>query len=208
MRDRPFPFAGAFASIAVVLTDRNATDAEQAFIAALERHREELRKHCMFLVRSPADAEDALQETLLRAWRYRRTLTSDDPRPWLYRIATNACRDVHTRTGPHCTSLEDELSEPPAPRDQRPDVRALERETVEHALLTALRYLPPRQHTAFVLRDLLCCSSRETAAALSISVPAANSAVQRARIALRTKLDRDSVGWPQRVDRLATGGRT
>ena len=208
MRDRPFPFAGAFASIAIVLTDRTATDAEQAFIAALERHREALRRHCMFLVRSPADAEDALQETLLRAWRYRRTLTADDPRPWLYRIATNACRDVHARSGPPCTALEDERSELPAPRDQRPDVRALERETVEHALLAALRYLPPRQHTAFVLRDLLCCSSRETAAALSISVPAANSAVQRARTALRTRLDRDSVVWSVRADRVATRGGT
>jgi RNA polymerase sigma-70 factor (ECF subfamily) len=188
-----------------VLIDPTVTDAEQAFIAALERHREALRKHCMFLVRSPADAEDALQETLLRAWRYRGTLTSDDPRPWLFRIATNACRDVYTRRDERCTSLEDELSEPPAPRDQRPDVQALERETVEHALLAALRYLPPRQHTAFVLRDLLCCSSRETAAALSISVPAANSAVQRARTALRTRLDRDSVDWPQRAGRLATG---
>jgi RNA polymerase sigma-70 factor (ECF subfamily) len=167
--------------------------AEQAFIAALELHRDALRRHCTFLVRSPADAEDALQETLLRAWRYRRSLASDDPRPWLYRIATNACRDVQTRRGPLCTSLDDEPSEPTAPRDQRPDVQALERETVEHVLLAALRYLPPRQHTAFVLRDLLSCSSRETAAALSISVPAANSAVQRARNALRTRLDRDAV---------------
>jgi RNA polymerase sigma factor (sigma-70 family) len=191
-----------------VLTDPTVTDAEQAFIAALERHREALGRHCSYLLRSSADAEDALQDTLLRAWRYRDSLTADDPRPWLYRIATNACRDVQVRRDPRCTSLEDEPSEPAAPRDQRPDVRALERETVEHALLAALRYLPPRQHTAFVLRDLLCCSSRETAAALSISVPAANSAVQRARTALRTRFDRDSVGWPQRGGGLATGGRT
>ncbi|MDA0160384.1 sigma-70 family RNA polymerase sigma factor [Solirubrobacter ginsenosidimutans] len=169
---------------------------EQAFIAALERHRDGLGRHCAYLLRSPADAEDALQDTLLRAWRYRRSLTADDPRPWLYRIATNACRDLQTRRDPPCSSLEDEPSEPAAPRDQLPEVQALERETVEHALLAALRYLPPRQHTAFVLRDLLCCSSRETAAALSISVPAANSAVQRARTALRTRLDRDSVDWP------------
>jgi RNA polymerase sigma-70 factor, ECF subfamily len=119
-----------------VLIDPTVTplepDAEQAFIAALERHREELRRHCALLLPSPADAEDALQETLLRAWRSRRTLTSDDPRPWLHRIAVNAC---------------------------------------------------------------LCCSSRETAAALSISVPAANSAVQRARTALRARLDDDRVRW-------------
>ena len=189
MRDRPFPFAGPFASIDVVLIDPSVTPLDQAFIAALERHRDELRRHCALLVRSSADAEDALQETLLRAWRYRRTLASDDPRPWLHQIATNACRDAYARRDARCTSLEDEASEPAAPSEQRPDVLALERETVEHTLRTARRYLPPRQHTAFVLRDVLCCSSRETAAALSISVPAANSAVQRARTALRARLD-------------------
>jgi RNA polymerase sigma-70 factor (ECF subfamily) len=170
-------------------------DSEQAFVAALERHREALRRHCALLVRSPADAEDALQETLLRAWRYRRTLASDDPRPWLHRIAVNACHDVHGRRDPRCTSLEDEHSEPAAPCDQQPDVQALERETVEHTLRAARQCLPPRQHTAFLLRDLLCCSSRETAAALSISVPAANSTVQRARTALRARLDQDPVRW-------------
>jgi RNA polymerase sigma factor (sigma-70 family) len=189
MRDRSFPFAGPFASIGAVLIVPSVTPFDRTFIAALERHREELHRHCALLVRSPADAEDALQETLLRAWRYRRTLASDNPRPWLHRIAVNACHDVCGRRDSRCTSLEDELSEPAAPSDQRPDVQALERETVEHTLRTARQYLPPRQHTAFLLRDLLCCSSRETAAALSISVPAANSAVQRARTALRARLD-------------------
>jgi RNA polymerase sigma factor (sigma-70 family) len=175
-----------------VLIEPTATldpdDSEQAFITAMEVHSGELLRHCTRMLRSPVDGEDALQETLLRAWRYRRTLASDQPRAWLYRIATNACCDMLSRRGSGCASL-DESAPSPAPREQRPDVRVLDRDTFEHALLTVTAHLTPRQYAAFVLRDLLSCTAQETAAVLSISVPAANSAVQRARATLRTRLD-------------------
>ena len=70
---------------------------EHAFAAIVEDHRDELDRHCARLLRSPADAEDALQETFLRAWRSLHTCRSS-PRPWLYRIATNVCFDVLGRT--------------------------------------------------------------------------------------------------------------
>ena len=75
---------------------------EDAFAAIVESHRDELDRHCARLLRSPADAEDALQETFLRAWRSLHTCHSS-PRPWLYRIATNVCFDLlaarHTAPG-------------------------------------------------------------------------------------------------------------
>src|SRR5262245_4092614 len=115
MQDRPFPFASPLASIVGVSN-------EPVFAALLERHRAELLRHCTRLLGSPADAEDALQETLLRAWRSRHTLASGAVRPWLYRIATNACFDLAARRGPHLAGL-DELAnnEPAAPADERPD---------------------------------------------------------------------------------------
>src|SRR3954451_23636737 len=83
MLDRPFPFLEWRASIAVVPTD------DHAFTDALARQHDGLYRHCARLLGSRADAEDALQETLLRAWRGRRTQTSDWPRGWLYRSAPN-----------------------------------------------------------------------------------------------------------------------
>ena len=156
------------------------TDA--AFTTLVHRHRGELHRHCAHMLRSPADAEDALQDTLLRAWRSRRTLASRSPRGWLYRIATNACIDLIARRQP---LIEDTAQrEPIAPAEQQPDAVLVARET----LVLALRQLPPRQHICFVLRDVLDWSAGDTASALSISVPAANSALQRARSRLRTQL--------------------
>jgi RNA polymerase sigma-70 factor (ECF subfamily) len=143
MQHRPFPFTGALASI-VGVSD------EPAFAILLERHRAELHGHCLRMLRSPADAEDALQETLLRAWRSRRTFASGAARPWLYRIATNACFDLSARRGPQLASLDDELAdqEPAGPPDERPDAIVLAQETLELALLAASQQLPPRQHAA------------------------------------------------------------
>jgi RNA polymerase sigma factor (sigma-70 family) len=190
MQHRPFPFADALASIVGVST-------EPAFAILLERHRAELHGHCLRLLRSPADAEDALQETLLRAWRSRRTFASGAARPWLYRIATNACFDLSARRGPQLASLDDELAdEEPAGRpDERPDAVVLAQETVELALLTAIQKLPPRQHAALVMRDVLCLSADDTATALGTSVAATNSALQRARTGLRSRLTADRLEW-------------
>ena len=171
---------------------------EQAFTAAVERHRDELQRHCVRLTGSPADGEDALQETLLRAWRARRKRSSDCPRAWLYRIATNACFDVLARRDATLTSLNDAThasAEPSAPSEQRPDAMLLTRETLELALLTAIQHLPPRQHATFVMRDVLSWSANDAASALSTSVPATNSALQRARSGLRARLAPGRLDW-------------
>jgi RNA polymerase sigma-70 factor (ECF subfamily) len=145
------------------------------------------------VLRSPVDAEDALQETLLRAWRSRRTLTSGATRAWLFRIATNACLDLAARREPTC-ALPD-ADEPEAPFEQRPDARAVAQETLELALLTAIQRLPERQHASLVLREVLDCSARDTASTLSTSVAAINSALQRSRDGLRERLDEDRLQW-------------
>jgi RNA polymerase sigma-70 factor (ECF subfamily) len=189
--DRPFHFARAGASIAAMLSAAIAD--EFAFAAAVQRHRPELHRHCLRLLRSPADAEDALQETLLRAWRSRRTLASGAPRAWLYRIATNACLDLVARREPTYELPED--GEPEAPSEQRPDAQLVARETLELALLAAIQELPERQHASLVLRDVLDCSARDTAATLSTSVAATNSALQRSRDALRERLAADRLEW-------------
>jgi RNA polymerase sigma factor (sigma-70 family) len=161
------------------------------FADVLALHRPELHRHCCRMLRSPADAEDALQEALLNAWRARRTLSSRSPRGWLFRIATNACVDVARRRA-ETAPLDDAFS---APAEQGPETIVLERETVELAVLTALRELPPRQHASFVLRDVLSCSGEESAGALSLSVAASNSALQRARSRLRAQLAPDRLQW-------------
>ena len=166
---------------------------ELAFAAAVRRHRPELHRHCVRLLRSPADAEDALQETLLRAWRSRRTLASGAPRAWLYRIATNACLDLAARREPTYELPDDH--EPEAPPEQRPDAQLVARETLELALLTAIQQLPPRQHASLLLRDVLDRSARDTASALSTSVAASNSALQRCRDGLRERLAPDRLDW-------------
>lgn len=190
MRDRPFPFERPDGSIAAMSTAPCADD--HVFAAAVERHRPELHRHCVRLLRSHVDAEDALQDALLRAWRSRRTLASDSPRAWLYRIATNACFDFAARRGPAPAPLEDESA---APFEQRPDARVVAQETLELALLTAIQQLPARQHASLVMRDVLDCSARETASTLSTSVAAVNSALQRSRGGLRERLAADRLEW-------------
>ena len=192
MLNRPFPFLQWRASIAVVLTD------DHAFTDALARQHDGLQRHCARLLGSRTDAEDALQETLLRAWRARRSQTADCPRAWLYRIATNVCFDTLARRDVTLVSLDDpdhgsrEVSAPP---EQRPDATLIARETLELALLTALEQLPPLQRSAWIMRDLLSCSAKETATALSTSLPATNSALQRARSGLRTRLATGRLQW-------------
>jgi RNA polymerase sigma-70 factor (ECF subfamily) len=189
MQHRPFPFPRALASIVGVST-------EPVFATLLERHRAELLRYCTRLLGSPADAEDALQDTLMRAWRSRHTLASDAVRPWLYRIATNACFDLVARRGPRLAGL-DELAddEPAAPAHERPDAIVIAQETVDLALRAAVQKLPPRQHSALVMRDVLSLSARETAAALGLSVAASNSALQRARSGLRSRLTANRLEW-------------
>jgi len=166
---------------------------EHAFAAIVESHRDELDRHCAQLLRSPADAEDALQETFLRAWRSLHTCRAA-PRPWLYRIATNVCFDLLAARRRAPVTVE-RVPEPAAPRDHEPDAVAIAGETVELALLAATRYLPTQQHACLLMRDVLRWSAKDTASALSLSVAAGNSAVQRARDGLRRHLAADRLDW-------------
>jgi RNA polymerase sigma-70 factor (ECF subfamily) len=200
-----------------------------AFTALVERHRRELLVHCYRMLASLADAEDAVQETFLRAWRYRESVKEGLPlRPWLYRIATNACLDAIARdprrsaltasaepgaagvSGPSGVAplaevawlqpFPDALLEPVAPRASEPEAIALTRETIEIAFLTVIQLLSPMQRAALILRDVLGWSARETAELLELSVGAANSALQRARATVRKELPPRRPAWPAGVD--------
>jgi RNA polymerase sigma-70 factor (ECF subfamily) len=186
MPNRPFPFPQARGTIAAV------PPTESEFTHAVECHRGELHRHCVRLLGSQ-DAEDALQETLLRAWRARRTCTHDSPRGWLYAIATNACYDVIARRDATCAF--DDIHEPQAPPEHEPDATTEDREAVELALLTAIQHLSPLQQASFVMRDVLSWSAQDTASALETSLPATNSALQRARRQLRTRLAPGRLDW-------------
>jgi RNA polymerase sigma-70 factor, ECF subfamily len=206
MQRRSFPFRAVRGSIVGVSSQPIVTSMpgadERTFAAVVERHRTELHRHCARLLPTGPDAEDALQETLLRAWRSRHTLASDSPRAWLYRIATNACHDVLRRRGPALASLNDETAfadggplEAAAPAEERPDAIAVRRDSLERALLTAVQELPPRQHASLVMRDVLDWPAEDTATALSTSVAATNSALQRARRGLRQRLAKGGPEW-------------
>lgn len=198
---------------------------EAAFTTLAQRHRRELLVHCYRMLGSPHDAEDAVQESLLRAWRYRDTVEASAPlRPWLYRVATNVCLDVIARderrralalkvsTGElqgdaaeldQVTWLEplpDALLEPAAPRGGEPDSALLTRETIELSFLAVIQLLTPQQRAALILRDLLGWSAKETAELLEVTVAAANSALQRARATLRQRFPSRRPVWPAGVD--------
>ncbi len=168
------------------------------FETRAQRHRRELHVHCYRMLGSFEEAEDAVQETLLRAWRGRSQVNLDAGfRPWLYRIATNYCLDVLRRRKrrpqtvgsfaeipwlqPYPDRLLDEI--PAAPGDE-PDVVAVARETIELAFIAIVQELPPRQRAAVLLCDVMGWSARETAELLETSLPATNSALQRARATL------------------------
>ena len=179
---------------------------QSAFAALLERHRRELQVHCYRMLGSFEDSEDLVQETFLRAWRKRKSFQGRSSfRAWLYRIATNACLDVLERNPrvasatqanpaevPWLQPFPDRLLEQIAPSDDEPDAVVVAKETIELAFLVAIQHLPPRQRAVLILRDVLGWSAKETAALLEGSVAAVNSALQRARNALKEHLPRRS----------------
>jgi RNA polymerase sigma-70 factor (ECF subfamily) len=181
---------------------------EAAFPALLERHRRELHVHCYRMLASFDEAEDAVQETYLRAWRSRDRFEAGSLlRAWLYRIATNVCLDQlrrHARRPgplrsfaevpwlqPYPDALLDEIAGP----GDDPDAVVVDRETIELAFLAALQVLPPRQRAALIARDVLGWSARETATLLETSVAAANSALQRARATMQDHLPERRSEW-------------
>ena len=197
---------------------READDLE----SQLEHHRRELTGYAYRMLGSAFEAEDAVQETLLRAWRNvdrfegRATLRS-----WLYRIATNVCLDMLNGSqrrarpmdlGPATTadaSLGEALSEG-AWIEPIPDGRVLpaggdpaelaeSRETVRLAFVAALQHLPPRQRAVLILREVLRWKASEVAELLETSVASVNSALQRARLTLAAS-DVDVADAPEPMD--------
>src|SRR5260221_8376316 len=181
---------------------------EGAFASLTERHRRELHVHCYRMLASFDEAEDAVQETFLRAWRSRETFEGDALfRAWLYRIATNVCldmirgrsrraTDMHSIAEvPWLTPYPDRLLDEIAPSDDEPDATVVARETIELAFLAAMQVLPPRQRAALIARDVLGWPAIETASLLETSVAAANSALQRARATMQEHLPARRSEW-------------
>jgi RNA polymerase sigma-70 factor, ECF subfamily len=179
----------------------------EAFARLVQPHRRDLLAHCYRMLGSLQDAEDALQDTLLRAWRGLAGFERRRPlRPWLYRIATNASLDVIGKRPkrvlpPDRGEARDWDAGPGRPVTARvwveplpddlvgdgfaaTDARYEQRESVELAFVAALQHLPPRQRAVLILSEVLRWKASEVAELLETSVAAVNSALQRARATL------------------------
>ncbi|MGH9036864.1 MAG: RNA polymerase subunit sigma-70, partial [Acidimicrobiia bacterium] len=175
----------------------------------LEQHRRELTGYCYRMLGSLFEAEDAVQETLVRAWKGSDTFEGRSAvRSWLYRIATNVCLDMlrsrqrralPVDLGPASTAdaFKGETRPEHAWVSPVPDTRVLPddgdpaelaaaRETIRLAFITALQHLPARQRAVLILREVLRWQATEVAELLDTSVASVNSALQRARATLAT----------------------
>jgi len=190
---------------------------QEAFQRLVEPYRRELLVHCYRFLGALEDAEDMLQETLLRAWRSLASYAGRASfRAWLYKIATNVCLDALDRR--RVRSLPNVVSRPAVPGQPLPAAvlepvwleplpdAALEglpagpaadpeavyeaRESVTLAFLAVLQQLPGRQRAALILRDVLGFSADETAAMLDMTTAAVNSALQRARATMNERVER------------------
>ena len=189
-----------------------ATAAHPAHPDELELHRAALTGHCYRMLGSVLDAEDAVQEAMLRAWKgLDRFQAQASLKSWLYRIATNVCLDMLGRSDRRRLrpldlsdtpgTVHDDLVLTQRPRESwvepiadvaalpaedscDPAERAILRESIRLAFVAALQYLPPRQRAALLLTQVLGWSAAEAAETLEMSVPAVNSALQRARATL------------------------
>jgi RNA polymerase sigma-70 factor (ECF subfamily) len=190
---------------------RDATETD--FRRLAEDHRRELLAHCYRMLGSLHDAEDALQETLLRAWRGLPDFGGrSSVRTWLYRIATNVCMDAIAGRSRRVLPMDygppsaptkapgepliesvwvepypdEALGLPDGPAS--PDARYEQREAVELAFVAALQHLPATQRAVLILREVLGFSAREVAESLDTTVASVNSGLQRARRAIRERL--------------------
>ena len=186
---------------------------EAAFAALTEPYRRQLHLHCYRMLGSFDEAEDLVQETLLRAWRGRAGFEGRSTvKTWLYRIATNACLDHIESRSRRLASLEslqagepnavdwlqpypDLLLDQIASSDPEPDAKVIGRETIELAYLAAIQYLPPKQRAILILRDALGWSAKETANLLDESVASVNSALSRARSSMRRRMPKRRLEW-------------
>ncbi len=183
------------------LTDRTE------FAKHAEPYRRELQVHCYRMLGSMQDAEDLVQETLLRAWQKLDTYQGRAPfRAWLYKIATNACLDALDRrprralvqrqqpasdpSAPPAPPISEPIWLEPIPDDLiadaqvSPEARFDAQESVTLAFLAALQVLPPRQRAVLLLRDVLDIHAAEVAQLLDMTLPSVNSALHRARTTL------------------------
>ena len=179
----------ATASDTSLLVAAQAGD-EQAFVQLTAPHRPSLHRHCYRVLGSLHDADDALQETMLRAWQGINRFEPRAPlRSWLYRIATNVClrmlerraQDQWEAADSHLEPYPDLLLESVASSAAGPEETLEEREQIGLAFVAAMQLLPPKQRVTLVLRDVLDWSAREVAELLDDTVPAVNSALQRGR---------------------------
>lgn len=181
---------------------------------SLELHRAALTGHCYRMLASAVDADDAVQETMFRAWKaLDRFDGRSSLRTWLYRIATNVCLDALSSRTRRMTPMDErpvghvdeELVALPRTHwlEPVPDVRALQadsdpaqellmRESIRLAFVAALQHLPPRQRAVLLLTQVLGWSAAEVADGLEMTVPAVNSALQRARATLASRKIRET----------------
>jgi RNA polymerase sigma-70 factor (ECF subfamily) len=176
---------------------------ERAFSALVDRHRRALHVHCYRMLASFDEAEDAVQETFLRAWRHRDTFDGSSLfRAWLYKIATNVCVDQLRKPVvassfaevPWLQPYPDRLLDEAAADDQ-PDAVAVARETIELAFLVSLQALPAKQRATLIARDVLGWPAADTAEMLETSVASVNSALQRARATMQEHLPARRAEW-------------
>jgi len=194
-----------------LLSRARAGDGE-AFRELAESHRRELQVHCYRMLGSFADAEDAVQETMLAAWQGIGGFTEERAslRTWLYKIATNRCLNAR-RAASRRPATEWDISHSeapvPTPRDEPawlqpfpdalldraagrppgPEARYEQTEAISLAFVTALQLLPPRQLAVLVLRDVLGFHAGEVAGMLEVTVQSVNSALKRARAGLQRR---------------------
>jgi RNA polymerase sigma-70 factor, ECF subfamily len=183
----------------------------------VRRYRRELHVHCYRMLGSFDEAEDHVQEVLLRAWRARERFEGrSSRRTWLYRLATNACLDTLRRDArravpapsggpagpgpsvavmPWIQPYPDALLDEVAADEPGPEAVAVSRETISLAFLAAIQLLPPRQRAVLILRDVVSWPAAEVAELLDTSVPAVNSALQRARATLRDQWPDGRLDW-------------
>jgi len=189
---------------------------DSAFRSLFEPHRRSITLHCYRMLGSLQDAEELVQETLLRAWQRREEVRASSAlRAWLYQIATNACLDQLVKTRrrrralPHLVAASstsaqigppvaeqwwvepapDFLLEPADETRRWPDERASRRESIGLAFITALQVLSPKQRAALLLIDVLGWTPQQTAALLETSLVSVNSLLQRARKSVEARND-------------------
>lgn len=178
-------------------------------VEEFEKHRVALTGHCYRMLGSIVDANDAVQETMIRAWRARESFQErSSVRTWLYRIATNVCldnlSDTKKRERPfelgHVGTVHDELVALPAerwiepcpdahcvPSDEDPQRQLIMRQSIRLAFITAMQHLPPKQRAALLLTEVLGWSVSDAADCLLTTAASINSALQRARATLSTR---------------------